>query len=454
MRCAILKKRLFRKSYIRRPSQISGIARLPQQTIRNSLKSPWCAVALFQKVLANHWYPVPMAFSRHPHPHLPHKLIYACPEENPTIKFFQNFEFWFLFVYGVIFPLYIFYRKTFSESHYIYRHLTWITISLSLVLFVAALAMSTVAWFLKCQGSCLGSWFNALLLFKRRLQLSHQINYKSHNWIPYKKRRLTYSIYANTIVQGFIIVIPPMTFCLNLFGCDPAYFLFNEILFCWLTRDNFPPWLVITCHIVIFMFRWLVNIFCGLLAGGRFLSFVLLIDCCRIWIYDYLLTAMSTINCPFTLYKVYTQLRICHTVIGGFYSNFYSVFMAFCQVIIVVEWWIGFVTIGRIPFIVWLMFPLMAAECAVGAFLYLRMVHKVHSMSKDLVQSRPLQLQLKRKGNSLLRLKWRGVRGLDIRCGLLFEIKSQTLLTSLHLVMNNLGTFIIINDFRKILKVW
>lgn len=286
------------------------------------------------------------------------------------------------------------------------------------------------------------------------------VSFTSPLWHVYHSRKLIYSVYANTILQGFILILPPMCFCLIFFNCDPSYFLAEEFIFsCWtgyrenlINHDN--DTLIITiCRLIVQFFRFVVNTFYGLLLGGRFLAFVLLLDCCRIWTYDFCITAMTTITCPFTLHKVYSQLRVCHSVIGRFYGNIYCVFMGFCQILLVVDWWISFVAIGRIPFIVWIMFPLMAAEAAVGAFLYLRMAHAVHSMSESILL-RPLQLQMKSKGNRLLSLMWKSVRPLDMRCGILFRIKSQSLLTSLHLVMNNFGTFIIINDFRRTLRVW
>ncbi len=169
-------KRLSRNRVFQRSTQIHSsvatIARHQTEQLQQSFKTPWATVSIYQKIFARFWYPFPVEFSSD------HYLVYNDPQENPKVLFWQRFEIIWSLIYGIIMPFYMFYRKIYCSDHPLYKHLTWIHISLCLVNSSATIAITFFNWMLHSNGVELVPTFNALLNLKQSL---HSGNHANHS---------------------------------------------------------------------------------------------------------------------------------------------------------------------------------------------------------------------------------------------------------------------------------
>lgn len=278
----------------------------------------------------------------------------------------------------------------------------------------------------------------------------------------YQIRRLFYLAIAQSIYNLFL-ALPFFALSMVFFNIDPLYFVMRDVFGAEITDtptavSTLPE---IVMHLVLVLIRNALLSFLLIALGARYFAFIQILDCCRVDHYDHFLTVLQSKMAHLSslaLHRIFSQLRLCHIVLAEFYNPFYFKYMTFCQYAIVLFIWMSIVSAGRIPIWIWLCLPTAGVQIAIGACVYIEISFKAHDLSRDMVE-------LKRKepgkicwdgsggSNRWSKKLWNSVQSLDIRCGEMFHISRATVLVSLHLLLTNLGSLILLNEDRNAVHV-
>ncbi len=172
---------------------------------------------------------------------------------------------------------------------------------------------------------------------------------------------------------------------------------------------------------------------------------------CRVNTYDYILTAMwskSRHLTSLTMHRIFSQIRLCHFVLNEFYREFYCMYMTFCQYSIVLFFWVSIVAAGRIPLLIWLCLPMSGAQIAFGACIYIGSSFEGHFVSRNIVERCRIE-----SGSKWTRKLWQATAHLEMNCGHYFKAARITVLITMHLILTNLGSMILLNEDRNAVHV-
>lgn len=171
----------------------------------------------------------------------------------------------------------------------------------------------------------------------------------------------------------------------------------------------------------------------------RHFAFVQILDSCRADIYDNFLSVMlakSSHISSLKLYRFYAQFQICHTILNGFYKDFYLIYMLFCQVCVVAFFWMSIISLKHIPFLIWWWFPVAGTQLTTGAWIYNEMCFEAHAVSQD-VKEYQRKNKLERKW---IQKMWKSARRTEMSFGHFYHFSRCTVLASMHMLINNLVT--------------
>lgn len=241
--------------------------------------------------------------------------------------------------------------------------------------------------------------------------------------------------------------MPPISLCINVFRIDMAYFIIGEVeqtLEVDRDAEGLQKILVLSLDSLFELIRLVFTTFFFVTVVSRYLAFILLLDTYRVHIYDYCVTLLDIVDMsPSMTHVLFCQLKICHRVLSEFYYPFTFIFMAFNQICVVFFCWAGMISFGRVPFVLWLMFPALVVDAACGTFLYVDITTVTHTLSSRLVNRK--QRLCRMLGTSdRLKAMWRATQHLKVRSGPFFKISKKTMLYSLNIMLNNLATLFLI----------
>ncbi len=244
-----------------------------------------------------------------------------------------------------------------------------------------------------------------------------------------------------------VLGLPFCGMSIVLFNVDPLYFYVNSRLTLYIEPSS---WTIFIIELILVIPRTITLDIFFFTAAARFVAFMLLLDSNRLEIYDHCNIIISKSNLPsLRVHLLFTQLRICHNVLGELYRNFYSAFMLFSQCLDILFWWASIICFGRVPFILWIILPCIGIQTALGEVFYFRLSYNSHALSDSI-----LELE-RRSGTTMVfyskRLKkmWTALKPLELKCGHLFIMNRGTILTSIHLILTNFSSLILLTDDRN-----
>ncbi len=254
------------------------------------------------------------------------------------------------------------------------------------------------------------------------------------------QRSVKYLIIAQA-VYGNLFVHPPLGLTIVYFNIDPTYFFFQYAFgskeFDTLCNQSFA----------FFIFQGLlrsclvIELFISLTI--RYIAFAIILDCCRIYHYDYILTFLwsrSSQLSSLTLHRLYYQVRLCHYLLNEFFRLFYCIFMVICQFITVLVFWIFVIGFRGLPFLISAFILIIGIQTAVGALSYIEASFRAHQVSDNIVRISRL-----RTGNVLSKKLWIATPEIKVNCAQYFQISKITALSGMNLILNNLASLILLN---------
>lgn len=401
--------------------------------ILTCFKTPLGIAVIYSQTFQKLWHQTPLSFTSTGQLHF---------QSTNKTQLYRVFEVLYLFSYGMIQIPYVLLRL---------RHYTgigWIHISLYLVALVTAIGCILLDNQLYKFGKDLEISYNALVRLKATVQRNFLMDTCLHSkhLKGYRYRHFKYLMTSQSIFNLFY-VLPVFAFILVYFNIDPTYFFLQDVfpnpkLYSGITASSF----------LLNSFRCNAMIIFFASASSRYFAFILIMDCVRIDTYDYLLTTLFSKRDrlpDLSLQRIYVQVKLCHNTLSEFFPGFYSMYMTFCQYSIVLFFWVAIVSVGRIPLQVWLCLPMAGWQIALGACIYIGFCAKAHDISTDFVLTKRKESRRNRWANKL----WVGAKSLDMKCGPFFTVKRNTVLLSLHLILTNLASSILLNEDRNAVHV-
>lgn len=264
----------------------------------------------------------------------------------------------------------------------------------------------------------------------------------------YKQRSIKYLLTAQGIYNLFP-VLPVFALAIVYFHIDPTFFLLCDMY----GMEYVDKWRNHFFHLYLFqgLLRCVFIIVFFISVSTRYFGFVLILDCCRVNAYDYILTLMCSKSrhlTSLTIYRLFSQIRLCHFILNEFYRVFYCMYMTFCQYSAVLFFWVSIVAAGRVPWFIWLCLPISGAQIAFGACIYIGSSFEGHFVSRNIVTRSRVESESK-----FTRKLWRATPKLEMNCAHYFKVSRVTVLITMHLILTNLSSLIFLNEDRNAVHV-